>query len=159
MEKNSKAIAENVNIYDSETSLGFGISSKFIDQTRENIKANDVNVLEEDILSLHPADIADIFEILPQEDRKTLFTLLQHKLPPETLASIDEQVLKDIIENYKPSLLADLIEKLDTDDAAYILENLDLKKREDLLNQISNEAKILIVQALEFPEMSAGRLM
>ena len=148
MEKNSKAIAENVNIYDSETSLGFGISSKFIDQTRENIKANDVNVLEEDILSLHPADIADIFEILPQEDRKTLFTLLQHKLPPETLASIDEQVLKDIIENYKPSLLADLIEKLDTDDAAYILENLDLKKREDLLNQISNKA-----------EMSAGRLM
>ena len=159
MEKNSKAIAENVNIYDSETSLGFGISSKFIDQTRENIKSNDVNVLEEDILSLHPADIADIFEILPQEDRKKLFTLLQHKLPPETLASIDEQVLKDIIENYKPSLLADLIEKLDTDDAAYILENLDLKKREDLLNQISNEAKILIVQALEFPEMSAGRLM
>jgi len=79
MEKNSKAIAENVNIYDSETSLGFGISSKFIDQTRENIKANDVNVLEEDILSLHPADIADIFEILPQEDRKTLFSLLRTK--------------------------------------------------------------------------------
>ena len=159
MKNNSKTIAENINIYDSKTSLGFGISSKFIDKTRVHIKANNFNALEEDILSLHPADIADIFEILPQEDRKVLFSLLQKKMPPETLASIDEQVLKDIIENYKPSILANLIGQLDTDDAAYILENLDLQKRETLLNQIPNDAKNLIVQALEFPEMSAGRLM
>ena len=159
MENNSKTIAENINIYNNKNSFGFGISAKFIDKTRDNIKANNLQGLEEDILSLHPADIADIFEILSQEDRKILFSTLQHKLPPETLASLDEQVLKDIIENYKPSILGDLIAQLDTDDAAYILENLETEKRDDLLNQISTDARSLIIQALEFPEMSAGRLM
>ena len=129
MKNNSKTIAENINIYEPRLAIS-SISSKFIDKTRVHIKANNFNALEEDILSLHPADIADIFEILPQEIGKVLFSLLQNKMPPETLASIDEQVLKDIIENYKPSILADLIGQLDTDDAAYILENLDLQKRE-----------------------------
>ena len=159
MQKNSKTIAENINIYNSETSFGFGISSKFIDKTKDNIKVKNQQGLEEDILSLHPADIADIFEILSQEDRKILFSILQNRLPPDTLASLDEQVLKDVIENYKPTILADLIGQLDTDDAAYILETLDTKKRTDLLNQISSDARNLIIQALEFPEMSAGRLM
>ena len=132
MENNSKTIAENINIYNNKNSFGFGISAKFIDKTRDNIKANNLQGLEEDILSLHPADIADIFEILSQEDRKILFSTLQHKLPPETLASLDEQVLKDIIENYKPSILGDLIAQLNTDDAAYILENLETEKTEEL---------------------------
>jgi len=159
MQNNSKTIADNINIYNSETSFGFGISSKFIDKTKHNIKVKNQQGLEEDILSLHPADIADIFEILSQEDRKILFSILQNRLPPDTLASLDEQVLKDVIENYKPSILADLIGQLDTDDAAYILETLDTQKRADLLNQISGDARSLIIQALEFPEMSAGRLM
>ncbi|MBT3940150.1 MAG: magnesium transporter, partial [Pelagibacterales bacterium] len=159
MQNNSKTIADNINIYNNETSFGFGISSKFIDKTKDNIKVKNQQGLEEDILSLHPADIADIFEILSQEDRKILFSILQNRLPPDTLASLDEQVLKDVIENYKPSILADLIGQLDTDDAAYILETLDTQKRAELLNQIAGDARNLIIQALEFPEMSAGRLM
>ena len=159
MQNNSKTIADNINIYNNETSFGFGISSKFIDKTKDNIKVKNQQGLEADILSLHPADIADIFEILSQEDRKILFSILQNRLPPDTLASLDEQVLKDVIENYKPTILADLIGQLDTDDAAYILETLDTQKRAELLNQIAGDARNLIIQALEFPEMSAGRLM
>ena len=60
-------------------------------------------------------------------ERKTLFSFLQDKLPAEALASLDEQVLKDIIDNYKPSILGELIGKLETDDASYILENLDIE--------------------------------
>ena len=44
MKNNSKTIAENINIYDSKTSLGFGISSKFIDKTRVNIKTNNFKI-------------------------------------------------------------------------------------------------------------------
>ena len=108
MQKNSKTIAENINIYNNETSFGFGISAKFIDKTKDNIKVKNQQGLEADILSLHPADIADIFEILSQEDRKILFSTLQHKLPPETLASLDEQVLKDIIELFISTVDSDV---------------------------------------------------
>ena len=92
MEKKSKNIIENIN--NNETSLGFGISSIFIDEIRNAIRANDKQYLEDKILILHQADIADIFEILSKEERKTLFSFLQDKLPAEALASLDEQVFK-----------------------------------------------------------------
>ena len=41
----------------------------------------------------------------------------------------------------------------------HILENLDVEKRDALLEQIPKGPRGLIIQALEFPEMSAGRLM
>ena len=157
MENNSKNIADNIN--NNETSLGFGISSIFIDAIRKAIRLENYQYLKDEILILHQADIADIFEILSKEERKTLFSCLQDKLPAEALASLDEQVLKDIIDNYQPSILGDLIGKLDTDDASYILENLDIEKRDALLGQIPKGPRSLIIQALEFPEMSAGRLM
>ena len=157
MENNSKNIADNIN--NNETSLGFGISSIFIDAIRKAIRLENYQYLKDEILILHQADIADIFEILSKEERKTLFSCLQDKLPAEALASLDEQVLKDIIDNYQPSILGDLIGKLDTDDASYILENLDVEKRDALLEQIPKGPRSLIIQALEFPEMSAGRLM
>ena len=157
MENNSKNIADNIN--NNETSLGFGISAIFIDAIRKAIRLENYQYLKDEILILHQADIADIFEILSKEERKTLFSCLQDKLPAEALASLDEQVLKDIIDNYQPSILGDLIGKLDTDDASYILENLDVEKRDALLEQIPKGPRSLIIQALEFPEMSAGRLM
>ena len=141
MENNSKNIADNIN--NNETSLGFGISSIFIDAIRKAIRLENYQYLKDEILILHQADIADIFEILSKEERKTLFSCLQDKLPAEALASLDEQVLKDIIDNYQP----------------YILENLDVEKRDALLEQIPKGPRSLIIQALEFPEMSAGRLM
>ena len=110
-------------------------------------------------MSLHHADIADIFEILSEEDRKLLSICLENLLPAEVFASLDEQVLSEILDNYKPGILGDLLGELDTDDAAYVIENIDINRRENLLKQIPVDERKLIRQALDFPEMSAGRLM
>ena len=80
-------------------------------------------------------------------------------MPAEVLASLDEQVLAEILDNYKPGILGDLIGDLDTDEAVYVIENIDIDRREALIKQIPSEERKLIKQALEFPEMSAGRLM
>ena len=101
----------------------------------------------------------NIFEILSEEDRKLLAVCLENSLPAEVLASIDEQVLSEILDNYKPGILGDLIGKLDTDEAVYVIENIDIDRREALIKQIPSAERKLIRQALEFPEMSAGRLM
>ena len=67
MENNSKNIADNIN--NNETSLGFGISSIFIDAIRKAIRLENYQYLKDEILILHQADIADIFEILSKEVR------------------------------------------------------------------------------------------
>ena len=157
MEKSSKNKLDKEKT--SEVVLGFGISRDFVNEVRENINFLDTKFLKKTVLSLHPADIADLFEILAEEHRRILASCLQEKLPAETLASLDEQVLNDVIENYKPGVLGDLLGRLDTDDAAYIIDSIEEERRDSLLKQIATEPRKLIVQALEFPEMTAGRLM
>ena len=156
--KNSSENKINENIK-KKVVLGFGISRDFVNQVRENINSLDINFLKDKVLSLHPADMADLFEILGEEHRRSLASHLQDGLPAEALASLDEQVLNDVIENYKPGVLGDLLGKMDTDDAAYIIDSIEEERRDPLLKQIKSEPRKLIVQALEFPEMTAGRLM
>ena len=138
---------------------GFGISKDQLEKIRDNIRSENIDFLKNNVLNLHHADIADIFEILSEEDRKLLAVCLENSLPAEVLASIDEQVLSEILDNYKPGILGDLIGKLDTDEAVYVIENIDIDRREALIKQIPSAERKLIRQALEFPEMSAGRLM
>ena len=51
MEKKSKNIVENIN--NNETSLGFGISSIFIDEIRKAIRLENHQYLKDEILILH----------------------------------------------------------------------------------------------------------
>ena len=127
--KNSSENKINENIK-KEVVLGFGISRDFVNEVRENINSLNINFLKDKVLSLHPADMADLFEILGEEHRRSLASYLQDGLPAETLASLDEQVLNDVIENYKPGVLGDLLGKMDTDDAAYIIDSIEEERRD-----------------------------
>ena len=157
MTNNSKTIESKKK--KNNTAKGFGISKDQLEKIRDNIRSENIEFLKNNVLNLHHADIADIFEILSEEDRKLLAVCLENSLPAEVLASIDEQVLSEILDNYKPGILGDLIGKLDTDEAVYVIENIDIDRREALIKQIPSAERKLIRQALEFPEMSAGRLM
>ena len=157
MTNNSKTIESKKK--KNNNAKGFGISKDQLEKIRDNIRSKNIEFLKNNVLNLHHADIADIFEILAEEDRKLLAVCLENSLPAEVLASIDEQVLSEILDNYKPGILGDLIGKLDTDEAVYVIENIDIDRREALIKQIPSAERKLIRQALEFPEMSAGRLM
>ena len=58
------------NVKKNEVTLTFGMSRDFIDQVRENINNLDEEYLKKNVLTLHPADIADLFEILSGEQRR-----------------------------------------------------------------------------------------
>ena len=157
MKNTSKTIESKIKT--NNNAKGFGISKDQLEKIRDNIRSENIEFLKNNVLNLHHADIADIFEILSEEDRKLLAVCLENSLPAEVLASLDEQVLSEILDNYKPGILGDLIGELDTDEAVYVIENIDIDRREALIKQIPSEERKLIKQALEFPEMSAGRLM
>ena len=58
MNNNSQLLANK-----NKNALGFGISKKQLEEIRENIRNKNITFLKENVLSLHHADIADIFEI------------------------------------------------------------------------------------------------
>ena len=108
---------------------------------------------------LHPADQADMLERLSNENLNTFLDLLGKSLDPEVLVYLDQDIQENVIDHIGPIALARAIHDLDTDDAVDILQDLEEKDREVVIKQLPSSDRILVEEALSFPEQSAGRLM
>ena len=108
---------------------------------------------------LHPADQADMLERLSNKKLNIFLDLLGKSLDPEVLVYLDHDIQENVIEHIGPRALAKAIPELNTDDAVDILQDLEEKDREVVIKQLPSSDRILVEEALSFPEQSAGRLM
>jgi magnesium transporter len=75
------------------------------------------------------------------------------------LPELDETVRDQLLPALPEGLLARAIAELETDDAAYLLENLDEARRQEILAQIPTVDRVAVERNLEYPQDTAGRLM
>ncbi|MBY0520018.1 MAG: magnesium transporter [Sphingomonas sp.] len=108
---------------------------------------------------LHPADIADLFELTPHELRAALATALENLLDGEVFAEMNDYVREDLIDSLSASEVADIASELDTDDAVAIIEDMDAADQREVLRALDPDDRAAIEEALSYPEESAGRLM
>ncbi|MGN6818407.1 MAG: magnesium transporter [Sphingomonas sp.] len=108
---------------------------------------------------LHPADIADLFELTPHEDRGPLAKALTDLLDADVFAEMNDWVREDLIDSLEPQEVADIASELDTDDAVAIIEDMDVEDQREVLRALDPDDRAAIEEALSFPEESAGRLM
>ena len=108
---------------------------------------------------LHPADLADLFELTPHEDRAGLAHAVADLLDGEVFAEMNDYVREDLIDALDPHQVADLASELDTDDAVAIIEDMDVEDQREVLRAMEPDDRAAIEEALSYPEESAGRLM
>ncbi len=108
---------------------------------------------------LHPADIADLFELTPQEDRAALARAVTDLLDGDVFAEMNDYVREDLIDALTPTEVADLASELDTDDAVAIIEDMDEDEQRAVLRALDPDDRAAIEEALSYAEESAGRLM
>ena len=108
---------------------------------------------------LHPADIADLFELTPAPQRAALAHAVSDLLDGDVLAEMNDWVRDALLDALTPSEVAGLASELDTDDAVAIIEDLDADDRRDVLRAMEPDDRAAIEEALSYPEESAGRLM
>jgi sporulation protein YlmC with PRC-barrel domain/CBS domain-containing protein len=120
-----------------------------------------LNLTNEDLRELHPADIADILEDLDSHGREMIFSNLDPELAADTLSEIDDEELQiSLLKNEDPEKVAEIIENMDTDDAADLLNELDDAKADAIISNIDDvETQEDIQELLEHDEDSAGGLM
>jgi magnesium transporter len=119
-----------------------------------------LNLTNEDLKELHPADLADILEDLDSHGREMIFSNLDAKLAAETLSEVDEDLQASLLENENPEKAAEIIENMDTDDAADLLNELDEDKADAIISNIDDlETQEEIQELLEHDEDTAGGLM
>ena len=135
------------------------LSADFVRAVAEALSAGDMPAVERLIQELHPADVADLIGLLPDEERRLFIEKSSDVLEPEVLAELDEDIREDVVEAMEPSRVAEAVSELDTDDGAFVLEDLDEEKRAEILAEVPVADRLALRAALDYEEDSAGRLM
>ena len=108
---------------------------------------------------LHPADLADLFELAPGDRRAAMAAALGDLLDGDVLAEMNDHVREGMIDALDAAQVAEIASELDTDDAVAIIEDMDDADQAAVLRALDPDDRAAIEAALSYPEESAGRLM
>lgn len=135
------------------------LTDEFVRSVSDAVDDGDSNLAQELVNPLHNADIADLFELIDEDERAPLAGALGDLVSADVLAEMNEHVREDLIEVLEPGQIADLTEQLETDDAVAIIEDLEEDEQRAVLAELEPEDRAAIESALTYPEESAGRIM
>jgi magnesium transporter len=135
------------------------LKSDFVRDVLDAAEAGDNDRVRELVSPLHPADIADLFEQAPSDQREALAEALADLLDGDVIAELNDHVREELIDTLEPHEVADLAADMETDDAVAIIEDMEEDDQRAVLRALSPDDRAAIEEALSYPEESAGRLM
>jgi magnesium transporter len=135
------------------------LKPEFVRKVREALRDRDDHAVYDLVEPLHPADIADLFELTDEDERLALAGAIRDLMGVEVFAELNDYVRELLIEELPPEIVADIAEQLETDDAVAMIEDLDQEDQQAILAELDPEDRAAIETALAYPEESAGRLM
>lgn len=135
------------------------LKKHFVRRVQDALADGDQETVYALVEPLHPADIADLFELIEADERPALAQSINDLMGSEVFAELNDHVRELLVESLSVEAIADIAEQLDTDDAVAMLEDLDEDDQQAVLAEMEPEDRAAIVSALSYPEESAGRLM
>ncbi len=154
-ERQANDETSRVNRMDAEDRL----KPEYVDSVCDAIEADDSETAYRLVEPLHPADIADLFELLEPDQRRDLAAAITDLMTSEVIAELNDYVRESMIEALSPDAVADIAEQLETDDAVQLIEDLEPDEQRAILAELDPEDRAAIESALAYPEETAGRLM
>ncbi|TPG41078.1 magnesium transporter [Sphingomonas koreensis] len=135
------------------------LKPEFVRAVLDAVEEGDAEQARALVEPLHPADIADLFELAPGDERAALAKAIADLLDGDVFAEMNDYVREDLIDALEPHQVADLASELDTDDAVAIIEDMDAADQREVLRAMEPDDRAAIEEALSYPEETAGRLM
>ncbi|MBO9714766.1 magnesium transporter [Sphingomonas sp.] len=135
------------------------LKPEFVDAVLAAVEAGDAEAAHAKVARLHPADIADLVELTPAEERPALVSAIADLIDGDVLAEMNDWVREALVDALEPHQVADIAAELDTDDAVAIIEDMDAEDQREVLRALDPDDRAAIEEALSYPEESAGRLM
>ena len=115
--------------------------------------------LEKVLHEQRSSDIAEIVELLGNDQRRFVFDVLEKNVSAEVLEKVDEATRSELFELFGEKELTELISELDPDDAADVLSELGEEESEDVLDHMPEEDADQIKDLMAYSEDSAGGIM
>src|SRR5580765_8760067 len=89
------------------------------------------------VADLHPADIAELLDELPEEERLILFEALPPDQGAGVLSELKGGTLRLILHRASPEKLGPQLDRVPGDEVTFLLERLSQRQREVLLERMS----------------------
>jgi magnesium transporter len=135
------------------------VRPEFLHAVTDALESGDIARARSLTLDLHEADLADLIEVLRQDERAELIEALGDEFKAAALPELDEAVRDQVLEEMPPEQVAEALQELESDEAVYLLEDLDREEQEDILSKLPYFERVALQRSLEYPEDSAGRMM
>ncbi len=108
-------------------------------------------------LTLHPADRAEVFRRLAEDDQHTLLTHLDIATIADLLEELDDEEAAEAAEEIPTERLADVLDEMEPDEAADLLGDLPPEQAREALAEMEDADEVRPL--LGYPDESAGGLM
>ena len=137
------------------------LTREYLDEILEAIKIRDDEASLLMLESLHPADIAEIYDELSIEEATYLYMLLDPEKASDVLVELEENDREKFLNSLPSEVIASqFIDHMESDDAADVIGDLDEEKKQEVLLHIDDvEQAGDIVDLLGYHEDTAGGLM
>ena len=109
------------------------------------------------LLELHPADRADVFNLLTDAEKSALFPLLDVPTTADLLEELEDEEVLEAIESLSPERLADVLDEMEPDEAADLLGDLTPEQASAALAEMEDAEEV--IPLLGYPDQTAGGLM
>ena len=126
---------------------------------RSLLDAKKYSSLRDMLVIMNPADIASLFQELPDDSLPLLFRLLPKELAADTFVEMDEEAQELLIQGFSDRELKEVLDELYVDDAVDLVEEMPASVVKRILRQTAPEMRKMINEILKYPEDSAGSMM
>jgi len=122
-------------------------------------ESKDMSALQKLLGDQRSSDIAEIVELVDNEEKRAIFDVIDKSISAEVLEKVDEATRAELFELLNDEELRGIFSELDPDDAADILSELPEEDRARLLESISPIESAEIKELMRYSEDSAGGIM
>lgn len=136
------------------------VPSKYIDPFPAKLRHDiTLTVTQEKLKDMHPADLADVMEDLDNFERLSIIHSLPAETVAKTVAELDPDVRKRLLEKLKDEAVTGLLERLAPDAATDIAAELPKQRMYHVLSAMKIREAEEIRNLLKFKKNTAGSLM
>lgn len=137
------------------------VDNVLVKQFKQWLQTESKVELEQQLSQMYAQDIAMLIDRLPVEESREVLNLLSKDKVIKVLVEMEETDRAHFLSAYSPFEIANnFIEHMDSDDAAYLLNHLPNKIKEDVIGQLQDiEYASSLLSLTNYDEYTAGSLM
>ena len=132
---------------------------QLVQQIERLFEAEDKSALRELLSDQRSSDIAEVVELVDNEQRRAIFDAMDKPTSAEVLEKVDEATRAELFDLLEDEELSSILSELDPDDAADVLSELPEEERAALLESIPPAESAEIQELMSYSEDSAGGIM